>query len=79
MAWKIFSFPFLRLVSDKNLTSLLVYGVGKFDDTKISNFSDNLQACYAYAVIFVCFFAKSFVLSFQRASFTRYFTSGFFL
>ena len=34
MAWKIFSFPFLRLVSDKNLTSLLVYGVGKFDDTK---------------------------------------------
>ena len=44
----------------------------------MSNVSDNLPACYAYAVIFICRFAEGFILPFQRASFTRYFTLGFF-
>ena len=44
----------------------------------MSNFSDNLPACYAYAVIFVCRFAKVFVLPFQRASFISHFTLGFY-
>ena len=34
---------------------------------------DNLPACYAYTVIFICRFAKSFVLPIQRAGFTRIF------
>ena len=32
----------------------------------MSNFSGNLPACYAYTVIFVCRFAKGFVLPFQK-------------
>ena len=32
----------------------------------MSNFSDNLPVCYVYAVIFVCRFAKGFVLPLQR-------------
>ena len=43
----------------------------------ISNVPGNLRACYAYAVIFICRFGEGFVLPFQRASFIRYFTSGF--
>ena len=45
----------------------------------MSNFSDNLPACYAYAVFFICRFAESFVLPFQRAIFPRYITLGFFI
>ena len=45
----------------------------------MSNFSDNLPACYAYAVFFICCFAESFVLPFQRAIFPRYITLGFFI
>ena len=44
-----------------------------------SNFSENLPACYAYAVIIICRLAEDFVLPFQIVSFTRYFTLGFFL
>ena len=32
----------------------------------MSNVSDNLPACYTYAVIFICRFAEGFVLPFQR-------------
>ena len=45
----------------------------------MSNFFDNLPACYTYIVIFVYYFPKAFVLPFQRACFTRYITLGFFL
>ena len=38
----------------------------------------NLPASYPYAAIFICCFAEGFILLFQRASFTRYFTLGFF-
>ena len=31
----------------------------------MSNVSDNLPACYAYAVIFICSFAEDFVLPSQ--------------
>ena len=44
----------------------------------MSNFSENLPVCYAYGVFFICSFADGFVLFVQRASFTRYFTLGFF-
>ena len=44
----------------------------------MSNFSDNLPACDAYAVIFVCRFGKGLVAPFQRAGFTLYFTLDFF-
>ena len=45
----------------------------------MNNFSRNLPKCYSHAVIFICRFAESFVLAFQRASFTRYLTLAFFL
>ena len=45
----------------------------------MSNFSDNLPACYAYAVFFTCHFADGSILPVQRASFTRYFALAFFL
>ena len=32
----------------------------------MSNFSDNLPPCYAYAVVFICHFVEGFVLPFQR-------------
>ena len=35
----------------------------------MSNISDNLPACYACAVIFICRFAEGFVLPFQEVSF----------
>ena len=38
------------------------------------SFSDNLPACYAYAVNFTCCFAEGFVFPFQRVCF-RYFTA----
>ena len=45
----------------------------------MSNFFDNLQACYAHAVILIWSVAKDFVFPSQRASFTIYFTLGFFV
>ena len=45
----------------------------------MSNFSDNLPGCYAYAVFFTCHFADGSILPVQRASFTRYFALAFFL
>ena len=45
----------------------------------MSNFFDNLSTCHAYAVLFIYHFLEDFLLHFQRASFTRYFTLGFFL
>ena len=77
------------MVCDNNRISLLLYDNDKFDDTKNrkvlmstiksiknlkSNFSDNLPACYAYAVIITCRLAENFVLPFQKVSFTCYFT-----
>ena len=45
----------------------------------MSNVSDNLPAFYVWDVIFICCFVKGFVLPFQKATFTSYFTLGFFL
>ena len=43
------------------------------------NCSNNLPVCYVYALNFICCFAEDFILQFQRAKVTRYFTLGFFL
>ena len=45
----------------------------KIPRSLMSNLCDKLPVCYAYAVIFICRFAKGFVLPFQRASFTLLF------
>ena len=50
--------------------------------TQLKNINGNyqiLQACYANNIFSIFHFAECFVLTFERASFIRYFTLGFFL
>ena len=62
---RIFRMPTIRFIVDSR----------RFDEQLFYN----LPASYPYAAIFICCFAEGFILLFQRASFTRYFTLGFFL
>ena len=67
-------------LDDRRNRKILMSTIRFIEDSQRFNeqFFYNLPASYPYAVIFICCFAEGFILPFQRASFTRYFTLGFF-
>ena len=66
---KIFIKDFLSKSLMENFIFCAVSTIRLIKDLQMSNFSDNLLACYAYAVIFICRFVEGHVRIFPLAIF----------